>query len=92
MYFPQSEEVLSKYWKEKEESGIIILAADESLTAAEHEKQGEIHIIYRIIDQKTQFLLYFTHPHAILIGLHLKLQKAYPSYKHVIHITAQNRP
>nr|XP_055059537.1 guanylate-binding protein 1-like [Misgurnus anguillicaudatus]XP_055059538.1 guanylate-binding protein 1-like [Misgurnus anguillicaudatus] len=36
-----SEEVLSKYWEEKEESGMIILAADESLTAAEHEKEVE---------------------------------------------------
>lgn len=36
-----SEEVLSKYWKENEESGMTLLAADESLTAAEHEKQVE---------------------------------------------------
>lgn len=33
--------MLSKYWEEKEESGMIILAADESLTAAEHEKEGK---------------------------------------------------
>ncbi|XP_051983652.1 guanylate-binding protein 1-like [Xyrauchen texanus] len=34
-----SEEVLSKYWEEKENSGMIILAADESLTEAQHQQE-----------------------------------------------------
>ncbi|XP_051990510.1 guanylate-binding protein 1-like [Xyrauchen texanus] len=34
-----SEEVLSKYWEEKEDSGMIILAADDSLTEAQHQQE-----------------------------------------------------
>ncbi|XP_051557004.1 guanylate-binding protein 1-like isoform X2 [Myxocyprinus asiaticus] len=35
-----SEEVLSKYWEEKEDSGMIILAADDSLTEAQHQQEA----------------------------------------------------
>ncbi len=43
-FFLQSEEVLSKFLKEKEDIGNMILQADQSLSKAEQEKEGTVQI------------------------------------------------
>lgn len=51
VFFPQREDVLIKYLRAKEEIGIGILQADQSMNATERESEGKIKISCTLLYQ-----------------------------------------